>query len=208
MKSRTRPAKLLTMSPEAWARLDLIASRAGLSRSAMVETLVRGAEMRYLANVDVDPDKRGARPATEEIRSLVAQGLAVTLSAPYPYAASHTHLTPAGQAAYEAQVCGACGHEPADEWLASGGVTLPCPRCGSPNLGGATRQQRLCLTCGEPLTGIAKGRGHGAGDCRAVFDRLRSEVVALRRERDDARYSRDAAEEELSKYMKMGRHDG
>ena len=39
---RTRPAKLLTMSPEAWERLDLIASRAGLSRSAMVETLVRG----------------------------------------------------------------------------------------------------------------------------------------------------------------------
>jgi hypothetical protein len=42
---RTRPAKLLTMSPEAWERLDLIASRAGLSRSAMVETLVRGAEV-------------------------------------------------------------------------------------------------------------------------------------------------------------------
>lgn len=45
MKVRTRPAKLLTMSPEAWERLDLIASRAGLSRSAMVETLVRAAEM-------------------------------------------------------------------------------------------------------------------------------------------------------------------
>ena len=45
LHKRTRPAKLLTMSPEAWERLDLIASRAGLSRSAMVETLVRGAEV-------------------------------------------------------------------------------------------------------------------------------------------------------------------
>ena len=45
MKLRTRPAKLLTMSVEAWERLDLIASRTGLSRSAMVETLVRGAEV-------------------------------------------------------------------------------------------------------------------------------------------------------------------
>ena len=42
---RTRPAKLLTMSPEAWERLDAIASRAGLSRSACVEQLVRKAEM-------------------------------------------------------------------------------------------------------------------------------------------------------------------
>ena len=45
MKVRTRPAKLLTLSVEAWERLDLIASRAGLSRSAMVETPVRGAEV-------------------------------------------------------------------------------------------------------------------------------------------------------------------
>jgi hypothetical protein len=42
---RNRPAKLLTMSPEAWERLDLIASRAGLSRSACVESLVRAAEV-------------------------------------------------------------------------------------------------------------------------------------------------------------------
>ena len=43
---RTRPAKLLTMSPEAWERLDLIALRAGLSRSATVESLVRAAARR------------------------------------------------------------------------------------------------------------------------------------------------------------------
>ena len=45
VKPRTRPAKLLTMSVEAWERLDLIASRAGLSRSACVETLVRAADV-------------------------------------------------------------------------------------------------------------------------------------------------------------------
>ncbi len=43
--TRTRPAKLLTMSPEAWERLDAIAARAGQSRSATVERLVREAEM-------------------------------------------------------------------------------------------------------------------------------------------------------------------
>jgi hypothetical protein len=48
-----------------------------------------------------------------------------------------------------------------------------------------------------------KSRGHGNGDCRAVFDRLRHEVVTLRRERDDARYSRDAAEEELVKFREQ-----
>jgi len=42
---RTRPAKLLTLSPEAWARLDLIAARSGLSRSATVEQLVRAADV-------------------------------------------------------------------------------------------------------------------------------------------------------------------
>lgn len=145
--------------------------------------------LRYLANVDGSPDKRGARPTTDEIRLLVEQGYAVMVSAPYPFAPSHAHLTPAGREAYERQVCGACGHEPANEWLQSNGAAL-------------------CLTCGEELTGIVKSRGHGAGDCRATVDRLRHEIVTLRRERDDARYSRDAAEEELAKHIKMGRHGG
>jgi hypothetical protein len=42
---RSRPAKIITLSPEAWARLDEMARRRGSSRSATVELLVREAEM-------------------------------------------------------------------------------------------------------------------------------------------------------------------
>jgi len=116
--------------------------------------------LRYLANADLNPSMRGACPTVDEIRALVAIGLVVTISAPYPFAPCHAHLTPSGLAAYRAMRCGVCGHEPADEWLA-GSAGLPCPRCGAADLG--------------------------------------STEARLMRERDDARYTRDAAEAEVAR---------
>lgn len=44
-RQRTRPAKLVTMSPEAWERVDEIARRTGATRSATLEAIVRAATM-------------------------------------------------------------------------------------------------------------------------------------------------------------------
>ena len=43
---RSRPMVTITLSPEALARLDTIASERGQTRSAAVETLVRNARLR------------------------------------------------------------------------------------------------------------------------------------------------------------------
>ena len=43
---RSRPMVTITMSPEALARLDVIAAERGQTRSAAVETLVRTARVR------------------------------------------------------------------------------------------------------------------------------------------------------------------
>lgn len=45
-RRRTRPAKLLTLSVEAWARLDAIAAERGQTRSGAVEQLVRRARLK------------------------------------------------------------------------------------------------------------------------------------------------------------------
>ena len=42
---RTRPAKLVTLAPETWAKLDEMAARRGSSRSAEVERAVKAAKM-------------------------------------------------------------------------------------------------------------------------------------------------------------------
>jgi hypothetical protein len=42
---RTRPAKLVTLAPETWERLDKIAKRWRVSRAAAVERLVLEAEL-------------------------------------------------------------------------------------------------------------------------------------------------------------------
>jgi hypothetical protein len=44
-QKRNRPAKLLTLSPEAWERLDAIAAARGTSRSGAVEQLIRRARL-------------------------------------------------------------------------------------------------------------------------------------------------------------------
>ena len=43
---RSRPMVTITMSPEALARLDIIAAERGQTRSAAVEALVRNARVR------------------------------------------------------------------------------------------------------------------------------------------------------------------
>ena len=45
MSERKRPIVQLTLSPDAIARLDEMATRCGETRSGMVERLVRDAEM-------------------------------------------------------------------------------------------------------------------------------------------------------------------
>ena len=45
-QKRNSPAKLLTLSPEAWERLDAIAAARGTSRSGAVEQLIRRARMK------------------------------------------------------------------------------------------------------------------------------------------------------------------
>ena len=45
-QKRNRPAKLLTLSPEAWERLDAIAAARGTSRSGAVEQLIRRARLK------------------------------------------------------------------------------------------------------------------------------------------------------------------
>jgi predicted DNA-binding transcriptional regulator AlpA len=42
---RTRPAKLVTLAPETWVRVDELAARWGTSRSGAIERLVREVEM-------------------------------------------------------------------------------------------------------------------------------------------------------------------
>ena len=45
-EKRTRPMVTITLSPEALARLDAIASERGQTRSGAVEALVRNARLR------------------------------------------------------------------------------------------------------------------------------------------------------------------
>lgn len=55
---RLRPAKLLTLSPEAWSALDALAARWGMTRSRMVEHLVREAT----EDEERDRRRRARRP--------------------------------------------------------------------------------------------------------------------------------------------------
>ena len=43
--TRNRPAKLVTLDPETWTKLDEMAARRGSSRSAEVERAVRAVKM-------------------------------------------------------------------------------------------------------------------------------------------------------------------
>ncbi len=43
--ARHHPAKLITMAPEAWERIDAIAARWGTTRSGALQRLVREAPM-------------------------------------------------------------------------------------------------------------------------------------------------------------------
>ena len=45
LHTRNRPAKLVTLAPEVWAKLDEMAARRGSSRSAEVERAVKAAKM-------------------------------------------------------------------------------------------------------------------------------------------------------------------
>ena len=55
-QNRTRPAKLVTLAPETWERLDKMARRTGTSRSGMLERLIRDAEMPRTPRVKLETD--------------------------------------------------------------------------------------------------------------------------------------------------------
>jgi hypothetical protein len=54
---RTRPMVTLTLSPEALARLDTIASQRGQTRSGAVEALIRNARVTGGASANLPPRK-------------------------------------------------------------------------------------------------------------------------------------------------------
>jgi hypothetical protein len=58
---RNRPAKLLTLSPEAWARIDALAVLWGTSRSGAVERLARDAQVSTAPALPPKPPRRGRR---------------------------------------------------------------------------------------------------------------------------------------------------
>jgi hypothetical protein len=52
----------------------------------------------YYASVDSNDPKKYAIPTEQTVRDLVELGHVVMISAPYPYAPSHAHLTETGRA--------------------------------------------------------------------------------------------------------------
>lgn len=85
--------------------------------------------------------------------------------------------------------CASCGHEPCVEWMQCGGDTLPCPRCGAPNLGRGpipsetdderTARQQLATT-------------------EMRLANLREHVADLQRQADEARHELDLTETQLA----------
>lgn len=63
MKRRLSPMKAITMTPDGWSRLDAIAERWGITRSATILRLVMEAEMPRARKViaEHDGDDSGGR---------------------------------------------------------------------------------------------------------------------------------------------------